>query len=60
MTQLKEYNNIENITSLKDIGDMIGFNYGNKYIIKTNKNHKARVLVGERDVFLRFINAEIC
>jgi hypothetical protein len=55
MDEIKRGDRIENITSLKDIGSQVGFEYVSKYI----NNKKMRVLEGTSSKLLKFINPDI-
>jgi len=55
MDEIKRGDRIENITSLKDIGSQVDFEYVSKYI----NNKKMRVLEGTRSKLLKFINPDI-
>jgi hypothetical protein len=55
MDEIKRGDKIENVTSLKDIGTQLGFEYVNKYI----NNKKMRVLEGAHSNLLKFINPDI-
>jgi hypothetical protein len=53
ITQIKKNGAIENITSLRDIGDSIGFEYVSRYV----NSKKMRVLEGARNVFVEFVDS---
>ncbi len=51
MKELKKNQSIENLSSLKDLGAQLGFEYSNKYV----NGKRMRVLEGTRDVFVKFM-----
>lgn len=54
MNELKK-NNIENLTALKVVGNLLGFEHVN---INHNKK-KMRVLIGNKEDFIKFIDIDI-
>ncbi len=55
MNELKLKNNIENLTALKDVRNLLGFEYVNKYV----NGKKISVLKGTKDNFIKIIDMDI-
>jgi hypothetical protein len=55
MKELKSNQSIENLTSLKDVGMLLGFKYASKYV----NGKKMRVLEGTRESLIKFIDSEM-
>jgi hypothetical protein len=55
MKELKLNQSIENLTSLKDVGMLLGFKYASKYV----NGKKMRVLEGTRESLIKFIDSEM-
>jgi hypothetical protein len=55
MRELRLNQGIENITSLKDVGSLLAFEYANRYV----NGKKMRVLEGTKESIIKFIDAEI-
>jgi DNA-binding transcriptional regulator WhiA len=55
MRELRLNHSIENLTSLKDVGSLLDFEYTNRYI----NGRKRRLLEGTKENFIKFIDVEI-
>lgn len=53
LKELRKNQNIENITTLKDVGNLIDFKYGFRYV----HGRKMRVLIGDRTSLVGFLDS---